>query len=175
MPTDRISHLIAPVIEHTAQRRSLYRSFVHFLCSNLGLVILVVAYSIGGAFLFQLLEQYIELQNCQQGSCKFFLIFDFFNSYFLLSKVSENISVTNISETMYNYVLLSDVNTTQMYDKMVDYLANFTLDVYTRRANLRYTGQNCSNSSNWNFPSALLFTITVITTIGYGYVTPVSW
>ena len=45
----------------------------------------------------------------------------------------------------------------------------------TRRTDLRYTGQDCSTTSAWNFPSALLFTITVITTIGYGYVTPTSW
>jgi hypothetical protein len=71
MPVDRTSHLIAPVAE-TVRRRSFYRSFVQFLCSNLGLILVVIGYSIGGAFLFQLLEQYIELQNCQQGSCKSF-------------------------------------------------------------------------------------------------------
>ncbi len=71
MPVDRTSHLIAPVAEgSTVRRRSFYRSFIQFLFSNLGLVILVVAYSVGGAFLFQLLEQYIELQDCQQGNCK---------------------------------------------------------------------------------------------------------
>jgi hypothetical protein len=73
MPIDRTSHLVAPVAEGSnVRRRSFYRSFAQFLCSNLGLVVLVVGYSIGGAFLFQLLEQYIELQDCQQGSCKYF-------------------------------------------------------------------------------------------------------
>jgi formate/nitrite transporter FocA (FNT family) len=71
MPFDRTAHLIAPVIQGPVQRRSFYRSFIQFLCSNLGLVLVVVGYSVGGAFLFQLLEQYIELQNCQEGSCKF--------------------------------------------------------------------------------------------------------
>jgi len=70
MPIDRISHLIAPTNDETDHRpRSFYRTFIQFISSNLGLAIVVVAYSIGGAFLFILLEQYIELQNCQQASC----------------------------------------------------------------------------------------------------------
>lgn len=70
MPSDRTSHLVAPVIGDANRRRSFYRSFIQFLFSNLGLILIVVAYSVGGAFLFQLLEQYIELQNCQQGNSK---------------------------------------------------------------------------------------------------------
>lgn len=71
MPVDRTTTLVAPVVTENTRQRSFYRSFIQFLFSNLGLVIVVVAYSIGGAFLFILLEQYIELQNCQQGYCKF--------------------------------------------------------------------------------------------------------
>jgi hypothetical protein len=71
MPIDRTSHLTAPVPGYNnGQSRSFYSSFVQFLCSNLGVVIIVVAYCIGGAFLFILLEQYIELQNFQLASRK---------------------------------------------------------------------------------------------------------
>ncbi|CAF0731179.1 unnamed protein product [Didymodactylos carnosus] len=155
--TNRTAHLYAQPINYSNRNRSWSRAFIQFLFSNLGLVIVVVAYSIGGAFLFILLEQYIELQNCQQG------------------KVGENVSVTNLSETMYNYVVLSGDNQTVMYDQMEDYLANFTTDIYARKDQLRYTGQDCDTVSGWSFPSAMLFTITVITTIGYGHITPVSW
>jgi hypothetical protein len=71
MPIDRTSHLTAQIPEKNVRRRSFYRSFIQFLCSNLGLIIVVVGYSIGGAFLFILLEGYVELQDCQEASCKF--------------------------------------------------------------------------------------------------------
>jgi len=71
MPIDRTSHLTAQQPGQNVRRRSFYRSFVQFLCSNIGLVIVVVAYSIGGAYLFILLEQYVDLQSCEEGSCKY--------------------------------------------------------------------------------------------------------
>ena len=74
MPSDRAAHLIAELPEENVPRRSFFRSFLRFLGSNIGLVVLVALYSVGGAYLFNLLEQYIELQNCQQGYRKCFVL-----------------------------------------------------------------------------------------------------
>ena len=70
MPIDRTSHLTAQKPDKSGRHRSFYHTFIQFLCSNIGLILVVIGYSIGGAFLFILLEQYIELQNCQQANCK---------------------------------------------------------------------------------------------------------
>lgn len=176
MPIDRTSHLVVQEPKPNAPHRSFYRTFVQFLCSNMGLIIIVISYSVGGAFLFILLEQYIELQNCQQANCKFNDIRSD-SIYFVFFKlVIENVSISNISESMYNYVLLAkSENITKIYDGVVSFLESFTDDIYDRRANLRYTGQDCSTVTGWTFCSALLFTITIITSIGYGHATPTSW
>lgn len=76
---------------------------------------------------------------------------------------------------MYNYVLLSNEDDTQMQSSVQAYLENFTTEIYDRRNDYRYTGQNCSNSSGWEFPSALLFTISTVAAIGFGHITPTSW
>ena len=87
MPIDRTSHLVAQEPKPNGQHRSFYRAFSQFLCSNMGLIIIVFAYSIGGAFLFILLEQYIELQNCQQANCKSYEI-DLFICFLFVFEIS---------------------------------------------------------------------------------------
>ncbi|CAF4596538.1 unnamed protein product [Rotaria sp. Silwood1] len=129
MPIARPSHITTSTNEETHnQNKTFYRLFIQFLASNLGLVIFVVAYSVGGTFLFILLEQYIELQNCQ------------------LASLDEEISIASLSETIYNYVVVSTDNTTIIYEKIIDYLNNFTNDIYDRKSDFRYTGQDCSTT-----------------------------
>ena len=95
------------------------------------------------------------------------------NHCFLL--VQENETISNLSESIYSYVTFSKDDTTVIYEQLVSYLENFTNTVYELKTDFDYTGQDCKTGSKWTFPSALLFAITVMTTIGYGHVTPISW
>ena len=49
-----------------AKCRVCFRKFFAFLVSNVGLCVLVVAYSIGGAFMFQAVEAPFEVQTTNQ-------------------------------------------------------------------------------------------------------------
>ena len=42
-------------------------------------------------------------------------------------------------------------------------------------ANLNYDGEVDTWSPSWTFPNTLLFTITIMTTIGYGHICPKSF
>lgn len=55
------------------------------------------------------------------------------------------------------------------------YLIDFRKKIIDIEAETKYSGQNCTTHSRWNFFSSLLFTITVISTVGYGYVAPITW
>jgi hypothetical protein len=101
----------------------------------------------------------------------FFLFFS--NCFF---EVSENISISDIADKMFSYVHVNRTfNLSTKHEQINTYLENFTLDVYERRNTFRYTGQDCTVTSGWDVASSLLFAITVITTIGYGHITPTSW
>jgi hypothetical protein len=39
----------------------------------------------------------------------------------------------------------------------------------------KYTGKDCEEASRWSFFSSLLFTISTMSTVGYGHVAPLTW
>jgi len=93
-------------------------------------------------------------------------------SFILL--VQENVSVSNISESIFNYVAITTDNDTIMYQQIVTYFENFTNGIYDRKNNYRYTGQNCITSPEWTFCASLIIAITVITLNGYSFIAPVT-
>jgi hypothetical protein len=63
-----------------------------------------------------------------------------------------------------------------MNDQTIDnYLKNhrtITIKIFEKYG---YYGQNCANTTDWSFFPSLLFTFTIISTVGYGYMVPLTW
>jgi hypothetical protein len=144
------------------------RKLIKFLCVNLGIFIMVILYAAGGAFLFQLLEQYQEIQNCQQGSSQTTSTIQSYRSSFLnyiLFNITTNPWLDNSSLVNSDGYLLDPPSVynpkiTSMLKDMRDELLKYNTIPY------RYYGQDCNAQSLWQFSSAFLFTMTVVSTIG---------
>jgi hypothetical protein len=61
------------------------------------------------------------------------------------------------------------------YYRIDEMLVDFRNLVLSIEGTNKFSGQDCAENSRWNFYSSLLFTITIITTIGYGYIAPRTW
>jgi len=141
-----------------------FKKVSKFIFSYVGLVVMVVIYACAGAYLFSLLEQHEEAKNCQEG------------------KGQESSNIVNLKSSLLSYIQFNITNSndpnkdneTVANEKIEAWLTDFRDQVLLLRTNYRYSGQNCEDSS-WTFPGALLFAITIITTIGYGHITPITW
>jgi hypothetical protein len=136
------------------------RKIAKFLLIHVGIFLLVITYAIAGAFLFQLLEQHQEIQNCQLAQGKSQETIKDYRSKFvnyILFNISTNPYLDNSTSKdqpkVYNPKitgLLKDLR-----DEFVGYYSKY-----------KYSGQDCEKQSFWVFSSAFLFAMTVVTTIG---------
>ncbi|KAI5633987.1 ion channel domain-containing protein [Phthorimaea operculella] len=127
------------------------RAFIAFLFSNVGVVVLVVAYTIAGAFIFQALEGASEMDRLN-----------------LMDKERDSTAQT-LWLTFLNANRVG--NTTQEIKSSIDEV----LRSYQKKVvdAINYHGWDGSNSNlQWSFSSAFLYSLTVITTIGYGHLSP---
>ncbi|XP_045466134.1 TWiK family of potassium channels protein 7 [Harmonia axyridis] len=130
--------------------KEFFRSLVAFLFSNVGIIGLVVGYTMGGAFMFRALEKDYHLQ----------VKTDVANA--------EKVAVVEI----WNKTLTMNPFTEEEYRKMLEgQLMKFQKSIVlsVRRG---YDGSKLSYSEQWSIAGAFLYSLTVITTIGYGNITP---
>jgi hypothetical protein len=145
------------------------KTLVVFMISNFGILFIVVCYVCAGAFLFQILEQPNEIQNCQTGLGKWTNLqltyrAQLFNYIYFNTTSDPWLPVDNTS-TVSSLTTARDGPAT--YNPLItSWLYNFTTQVRTIRSGNGYYGQDCESQSMWQYMSALLFTFTIVSTIG---------
>jgi hypothetical protein len=159
---------------------SVCKAFFRFALSHIGLIMLVIALIVGGAFLFQLLEQHAAIQKCQEGEGKSNnLIKNYRTSLFNYIRLN----LTEIETVLYKELNLSSQSNYDLYiQKRIEFINSYHKDAHENLMKFRdeilaiekiykYRGQNCINDTSWTIESSLLYTLTLLSTIGYGHVT----
>jgi hypothetical protein len=178
--TIEIDDLINNSNRNLKSNSSIGKLFVRFAFSHIGLIILVIAFIVGGAFLFQLLEQHASIQKCQEGEGK---SNNLIKSYRTALFNYIRLNLTEIETLLYKEVNLTSLSNYDLYvQKRIEFINSYHKDAQTFLMNLRdevlliektykYRGQNCINETSWTIESSLLYTLTLLSTIGYGHVT----
>jgi len=174
---------------------SLIKTIMRLTFSNVGLVTIVVIYTCLGALMFRLLEQHEELRLCEAGKGKLMKtvqeLKDDIVSYVLYNvtnidlntgekkpELKKNISMADAFDNYYirteteNGIYIGKLNESNIIDLM---LKDYRNEIHNIDSKFKYRGQDCVEDTRWTFSSALLFSLTVISTIGYGHVTPITW
>ncbi|CAF2855159.1 unnamed protein product [Rotaria sp. Silwood2] len=136
--------------ERVERCKSCCKSVTTFIFSRVGLCLLVVAYAFGGGVVFQLLEGPHEGEVSQGVHRRL------------------NITVERLFNTSEQSKVLEVKNWTAMARQILE---EYQLEL-VRQTKRGYQGERLDDDNKqWNFPGAILYAITVITTIGYGHIT----
>ncbi|XP_045616651.1 TWiK family of potassium channels protein 18 [Procambarus clarkii] len=131
-----------------ARCKNCCRKFVSFMCTQVGVGGLVVSYAIMGAFAFIAIE----------GK----------EDYWMTNRTS--LIHNNTIRTLWNFTEhLNVLHKDQWYEDVNDTLYEFQKKI-VQIVKTGYDGR--SHLEVWNFPTSLMFCLSVFTMIGYGHMTP---
>ncbi|XP_035709141.1 potassium channel subfamily K member 18-like [Folsomia candida] len=136
-----------------AKVKSCLRTFFAHLFSHIGLCILIVGYTIAGALMFEKLEKTYEMKLIGNRTANF--------KKLRLHYVSE---LWNITE---QFNVLYEMNWTSAVEKE---LREFESRVVATANTAGYS--DVKDDLHWTFSGALLYSVSIITTIGYGNTAP---
>lgn len=129
------------------------KQFLTFLFSNIGLCSVVVAYSILGGFIFQKLEAPNEIEK----------------RHFVTSIRSKYaFDIWNLTQTL---MILHEPNFTLLTEMILVDFQNELLEA----KKTGWDGQDGRVDPQWSFAGSLLYSVTVITTIGKLFVVRYDW
>ncbi|CAF1267011.1 unnamed protein product [Adineta steineri] len=136
--------------QRMAKCKNCCKSLTTFIFSRVGLCLLVVAYAFGGGMVFQFLEAPYEGRVTEGVQRRL------------------HITVEKLFNTSEQSKVLFKTNWTSMARQILEEYQQELV----RQTKRGYQGErNEDDIKQWNFPGAILYAITVITTIGYGHIT----
>ena len=137
-------------LERMERCKNCCKSFTTFIFSRVGLCLLVVAYAFGGGVVFQWIEGPYEGRVTEGLQRRL------------------NITVEKLFNTSEQSKVLYRSNWTTMARQILEEYQQELV----RQTKRGYQGERFDDDiKQWNFPGAILYAITVITTIGYGHIT----
>jgi len=132
--------------------------------SQAGVIVLCILYAVGGAEMYMGMEGPLEEQ---QKQLKINAALDIIDATDYLAD-----SFWNLIHNKYPEKRLND---TAFQTKVEEDLHSITMKIVDAAVNLDYDGEVDTWTYSWTFPNTLLFTITIMTTIGYGHICPKSF
>ncbi|XP_059090405.1 uncharacterized protein LOC131886165 isoform X1 [Tigriopus californicus] len=126
-------------------------SICSFLFSHIGLLSLVVGYCFLGAFIFEELERYNEIEVKRN-----------------MTRTREAVTESLWHITRNMQVLRQDNWTAEVVNELRTFEKNLIIALKERG----WDGSEDESQVNWTFAGSLFYSITVITTIGYGHIAP---
>nr|XP_053643041.1 TWiK family of potassium channels protein 7-like [Cherax quadricarinatus] len=144
---------------YTKKEKTATTLFLTFVFSHFGLFLVVTLYAIGGAFAFISLELPNEMVRYQAKQMK---------------AVEVNQTLNYVTDLFWYYQGMNWTNFKTYNDTMYRELKKLELYIISCVNNYGYDGTVTGWVYSWTFPKALLLTITIMTTIGYGNTVPLT-
>ncbi|KAI3386002.1 hypothetical protein SNEBB_009322 [Seison nebaliae] len=166
-------------VSHKRQFRRCCRSFVSFLFSRIGLCLVIFAYSIIGGFCFRELEKQTDCDELHKlyeineknedsvevAELEMTITSNFCKERLIANQTEERDKRRNHFILQLQQLLLHNVfsqkSNRNLTDLLTDYQFQYLFDY----------NENKYDNNDFNFANSILYSITVITTIGYGQLT----
>ena len=147
-----------------------YRHLLAFILKNFGILTLTIIYVIVGAILFQTIEQPNEIAQCQlgEGASKR-MIYNIrveLVNYIYYNTSSDPYASQNDPYQMPSLTSVAKDGPSVYQPKLTQMLQDFRDQILQINADYKYYGQDCVNDSQWNLLSAILFTMSIVSTLG---------
>ena len=134
-----------------AKAKEYCKKFTKFMFSHIGLCGMVMAYAVAGGFIFEHLEKHNEQKECEDAMFEYIKYEN--TTLVKLFKVHEE-------KQLGEYFVLLE------FQKILRSFRNSSVDLKYKGINCSAMGEKDGPPYSWSFPGALLFSVTVITTIG---------